>query len=230
MLLAVRIYRMENMVVVAEEYNKYKSNQKGEKMKKLLSVFVFLFGLTQVYGGSPNPAPTDLNDMEATDRSITLEWTDTPGETQYTVYQVIVTPKGTEYHNIGTVEADNPMFIVTMIYNPNIGLIALSEFTSYMFAVKATYAGGESLYSNPTSATTTHTWEGGIFDCLNSETSLPPKRTELEAITSFTCSNKNLTTMAPTEDLSNISDLNLSNNAIEGDIPSWIYDCLALVT
>lgn len=190
-------------------------------------LWVILLFTAQIYGVT---APTGLEDSDATDHNITLTWTDTESEESYTIYQVTRSLDGDEYTEIGTSESNITIFVVTSV-KEGLSTVALSEFTTYRFAVGARYRGKDnkpidSDPSTPIYATTTHTWDGALLECINDTMGHPsdtiPIRTKLEKVSSFECIEKGLTEMEPVRDLKNLTTLDLNHNTITGSIPTWI--------
>ncbi len=101
----------------------------------------------------------------------------------------------------------------------------LTPAAGYTLAVSA-YSGGTESAKVHASGTTTHTWSGALQGCADDALSLPPDhiltRAELESIIEFTCYSAGLTDMTPVQDLSNLTVLGLSNNALTGPIPDWV--------
>ena len=195
------------------------------------NIAVVLLGLLvgmQVFYADAYSVPTGLDDTDATDRNITLEWSETKDALGYSVYEVIGDPKtGYVYNLIGSIPQERlPSYIVTTLPSGSI-----DADRSYRFAVTASYdVGGdiiESDYTAPIVANTTHTWSGALQECVNtalgsSDLRHIPTRVELEGLDEFNCTMAGVLNMDPVEDLKNLKRLDLYNNDIAGPIPSWI--------
>ncbi len=144
-------------------------------------------------------APTGLDDTDATNTTITLGWDIVADATEYKIY------------------------LVTKWF---------PEDSTYRFAVTAVKI-KESNPSTIINATTTHTWSGALQECVNITIGNPdlthiPDRTELELITIFECISQNIVQMEPVLDLKNLVELNLNDNLLSGEIPSWVSDMSTL--
>jgi hypothetical protein len=181
------------------------------------------------------PAPTGLDDSDATDRNITLEWSETKDAVGYSIYEVAGKPKtGYIYSLIGSIPAERlPSYVVTTL--PSGGIDADS---SYRFAVTAAYdvSGDiiESDYTAPITAETTHVWSGALQKCVNNALGNGnpghiPTRVELEGLDEFNCTTAGVSKMDPVEDLKNLKRLDLYYNDITGAIPLWIGNLSKLV-
>lgn len=172
-------------------------------------------------------APTGLDDIDATDRNISLQWNASSGATAYHLYQVF--DKGEDFLATVTHATD---YVVTQVkpFHNSSSMVSLSPFTSYRFTVRAWNGSIESADSNIVTAKTTHTWTGVLLDCLNSGDHIPT-RTELENVSMLYCSEKNLTRsdIEPVQDLVHVDTLHLERNSITGELPEWIYGTLTLL-
>ncbi len=189
-------------------------------MKKSFYCFIigFMWPMSAVAAGLT--PPTGLDDIDATDRNISLQWNASSGATEYRIYQVFTK----EEEDLLATVSHATDYVVTQVkpFHGSLSNVALSPFTSYQFAVRASDGTFESGDSNIVAAATTHTWSGAIHTCLNGADHVPT-RTELESVTNFSCSNKHLTNsdIDPLKDLKNLESLTLDNNDLNGTIPMW---------
>ena len=195
-------------------------------MKNLL--FFVTFGLMwPIFAkASGLPEPTGLNDTDATDRNISLQWHASSGATEYRVYQVFSKDRKDLIMTISETDC-----VVTRVkpYHGSLSNIPLSPFTAYSFVVRASDGTIESDDSKGVTAMTTHRWIGTIRSCLTVESDIPTRR-ELESVTDFRCSDKNLTEadIEPVQDLKNIMTLYLNDNEIGGHFPEWMLNMTGL--
>ena len=85
-------------------------------MKKLLLVFVLMFGLTQVYGIGAPSTPTGLNNPDATDGSLTLNWDRSLNAEEYIIYLEFRTVDGTVYYLSKTVADGSTTTVITEFF------------------------------------------------------------------------------------------------------------------